>query len=72
MRGLQGKDAAERGRADHRTASLRADGKRDHVAGDGEIDFAATEIKRLELKKTGTFETAYMAHFYNSVDIKPI
>jgi N-methylhydantoinase B len=39
---------------------------------DGEIDFEATELRRLELNKTGTTKEAYMKHFYDAIDISPI
>jgi hypothetical protein len=39
---------------------------------DGEIDFEATELRRLELNKTGTSKEAYMKHFYDAIDISPI
>lgn len=42
------------------------------VINEGEIDLGATEIKRRELKQTGIYETAYMAHFYDEIGIKPI
>ncbi len=41
------------------------------VIGDGEIDVPATEARREELTRTGEFKAAYLAHFYDSVDIKP-
>ena len=39
---------------------------------DGEIDFKATELRRLELTKTGTAEEAYLRYFYDAINISPI
>ncbi len=42
------------------------------VIRDGNIELAATRNKRRELKKTGTFKTAFLTHFYKEIGIKPI
>tara|TARA_B110000046_G_scaffold29336_1_gene30748 strand:- start:127 stop:315 length:189 start_codon:yes stop_codon:yes gene_type:complete len=42
------------------------------VVKDGEIDFEATELRRLELNKTGTAEETNMRYFFDAINISPI